>query len=136
VRIGMHWTLKQRKWHEGPFQPILIDWWMLAASTTNHHCQFVMPWLRNFHVRLCRHIVFSTTFCRFFPLHFSSISHYNFSYRTSCKGQTWMFHLRHETRPFYKTPLSYLVSLFSSRDENERSHLHKDIAIPFVVCVC
>jgi len=43
VRIGMHWTLKQGKWHEGPFLPLLIDWWLLAASSTNHRCQSVMP---------------------------------------------------------------------------------------------
>jgi hypothetical protein len=33
----------------------LIDWWLLAASSTKHYCQVVMPWLRKFHVRLCRH---------------------------------------------------------------------------------
>jgi len=52
VRIRMHCTLKQRKWHEGPLLPLLIDWWLLAASSTNHHCQFVMPWLRNFQTPL------------------------------------------------------------------------------------
>jgi hypothetical protein len=37
------------------FPSSLIDWWLLEASSTNHYCQVVMPWLRKFHVRLCRH---------------------------------------------------------------------------------